>query len=221
MAGKVAYLFLDECGNFDFSPHGTKYFILTSTLVFRPFPLDNLLMELWFDLIESGLELERFHASEDNQSTRNQVFGIIKTALDSFRVDSVIVEKCKTGPSLRVPERFYPEMMGYLLQYVVGGVDIDQIAEFIIIADRYPDKKKRGAIRGAVKSVLKGVVPDRVQYRVLYQDSKSSYGLQIVDYFSWAIYRRWASNDWRSLCLVSSAVKSQFDIFRRGTIRWY
>lgn len=33
---KTLYLFIDESGNFDFSPKGTKYFVLTALATFDP-----------------------------------------------------------------------------------------------------------------------------------------------------------------------------------------
>ena len=46
-----------------------------------------------YDLVERGMGLEYFHAAEDNQATRNQVFDIIEKHLADVAVDSIIVEK--------------------------------------------------------------------------------------------------------------------------------
>ena len=60
-------------------------------------------------LIDLGTNLEYFHAAEDRQAVRDEVFAVIKT-LDNIRVDSLIVEKRKTAPAIRPLNRFYPEM---------------------------------------------------------------------------------------------------------------
>jgi hypothetical protein len=214
-------VFLDEGGDLNFSDTGTKHFTLTSVMVFRPFPIDAALSELRFDLLETGLDIEYFHAAEDRQATRDKVFSIIQSALSSFRVDSVIVDKRKTAPALRVDSRFYPEMMGYLLRYVMNRTNLSQVSEVIAITDRIPVNRKRHAVEKAVKSVLNNMLPDRVQYRVLHHDSKSCAGLQIADYFNWAVFRAWERADHRSLDIVRGAVRSQFDIFAGGSITWY
>ncbi len=218
---KVTYVFIDEGGNLDFSPSGTKYFTLTSVRTLRPFPFVQQLTELRFDLIESGLDIEYFHASEERQVIRDKVFSIIQGTLKSFRVDCVIVDKCKTAPSLRELKRFYPKMLGYLLNYVVKATDLSRTSEFIIMADRLPNKKKRRAVERAVKTTFSNILPDKVRYQVIHHDSKSYCGLQIADYFNWAIYRAWDSEDSRSLDLVRQAVASQFDIFRWGMTKYY
>lgn len=218
---KAAYLFLDEGGNFDFSRGGTKYFTLTSVLASRPFGIDSPLTELRFDLIEAGLDKEYFHASEDEQATRNKVFEIIATSLDSLVVDSILVEKRKAAPSLRDEPVFYPKMLGELLQYVVKRADLRHWSELIVITDRIPVNKKRKAIEKAIKMTLPQMLPDKLRFRILHHDSKSCCGLQVADYFNWAIYRAWDRADSRSLDLVRSAVRSQRDIFRRRTQTWY
>ena len=103
-------MFLDEAGDLNFSPSGTKYFVLTSLTKRRPFEAYKALTELKYDLLELGVNLEYFHAAEDQQATRNRVFDIIAAHLAEVRLDSLVVEKCKTGPSLRAEVRFYPEM---------------------------------------------------------------------------------------------------------------
>ena len=45
-------------------------------------------------LIDLGTNLEYFHAAEDRQAVRNEVFEIIHN-LDNIRADSVVVEKQK------------------------------------------------------------------------------------------------------------------------------
>ncbi len=215
------YIFLDEGGNFDFSPTGTKYFTMTSVVKFRPFQAYSELVDLRYDLIEEGLNLEYFHASEDRQAIRNKVFEVLNNNLNRFRVDSVIVEKRKTGTVLQDAAKFYPMMLGYLLRYVVGKLDMSMITEVIVITDRIPVHKKRNSVEKSVKQTLKEMLPLDVQYRVLHHDSKSSVGLQIADYFNWAIYRTWERSDNRSLKIIEGAVKSQFDIFSNGRINYY
>ncbi|MHB8809104.1 MAG: DUF3800 domain-containing protein [Desulfobulbaceae bacterium] len=220
MPGDAIYIFLDEGGNFDFSTRGTKYFTLTSVLKRRPFNIYGQLTELRFDLIENGLDIEYFHAAEDKQLVRDRVFEVIRANVDRLMVDSVVVEKRKTGPALQPPEKFYPRMLGYLLRYVVERIRGDY-SELIVITDVIPVEKKRKAIEKAVKQTLSSMLPDRITYRVLHHASKSSSSLQVADYFNWAIFRAWERSDRRSLDLVAGMVRSQFDIFRSGTRYYY
>jgi hypothetical protein len=215
------YVFLDEGGNFDFSPSGTRYFTLTSITKARPFQIAPILDHLKYDLIETGLDFEYFHAAEDRQAVRDQVFHAIRRFLPSLRIDTLIVDKCKTGPALQDEQHFYPRMLGYLLGYLLKNQQMTDVEEVIVITDTIPVRKKAKAIEKAVKTTLEHMLPEQVRYRVLHHASKSSFGLQVADYCNWAIFRKWEREDTRSYDLIRSRVLSEFDIFRTGQRNYY
>ena len=215
MAGDF-YIFLDESGNLDFSPTGTRYFVLTSVSTERPFPFSGALDDFKYDCLESGLNLQAFHCAEDRQHVRDKVFDIIGANLGSLRVDSLIVEKRKTRPALREETRFYPEMLGSLLKYVLPDVPQPSTA-ITVITDRLPLQRKRKSIEKTVKGTLAAMVPlSLASYRIFHHDSKSHYGLQVADYCSWAVFRKWESSDMRSYNLIWP-LRSEFEIFESET----
>ena len=217
MSGKFLYVFLDEAGNLDFSPNGTRYFTLSSVTKERPFHAYRELAELRYDFVEAGLNIEYFHASEDSWTVRHRVFDVIERNLGRSRVDSLIVDKRKTEPSIRPVERFYPRMLGYLLRDVLGNRDLQMYSEVIVFTDRIPVQRKREAVEKAVKVALATMLPQTMRFRLLHHDSKSSFDLQIVDYCNWAIYRKWDRGDVIAYNRIRTAVLSEFDIFHSET----
>ena len=213
------YFFLDESGNFDFSRGGSPYFVLGCVIMKRPFEAYHELIHLRYDLIEEGFGLEEFHAAEDRQAVRNRVFQIIENHLDSLSIHALIIEKAKTAPALHDAKRFYPEMLGSLLQSVVESTP--NVDEIIVITDRVPVAKKRGAVEKAVKQTLSRMPPDDTSYRMFHHDSKSNVGIQVADYCTWAIARKWKSGDERSYNVIKQAIRTEFDIFRNDTKRYY
>ncbi|MBI5872647.1 MAG: DUF3800 domain-containing protein [Candidatus Omnitrophica bacterium] len=218
---EALYIFLDEGGNLDFSDTGTKYFTLTALSKIRPFEAYKHLNELKYNLVEQGIEIEYFRASEDRQSVRDSVFNIIDRHLDQTRIDSLIVEKRKTGPSLRGEERFYPDMLGYLLLYVINGYDLRLFEKIIVFTDSIPILRKRKAIEKTIKKVLAHKLPAGRVYYIFHHASKSNYDLQIVDYCNWAVYRKWERQDLRSYETIERVVESEFDIFKNGSRYYY
>lgn len=214
---RPTYIFLDESGNFDFSVKGTRFFVLTSVSTRRPFPWSSSLDSYKYDCLENNLEIERFHCSADKLRVRKKVFEIISKQLDAVRIDSLVVEKPKTGTALRADERFYPEMLGYLLRYVLNS----EMNEVIVITDRIPVKKKRNAIEKGIKGVLANILPEGTKYRIHHHESRSHYGLQVADYCCWAIYQKWVNGKTQYYNLIRDAVLSEFDIFRTGTRYYY
>jgi len=212
---KFSYIFLDEGGNLDFTQNGTKYFTLTAISQSRPFDTDAILQSLKYDIIESGLNIEYFHATEDKQNTRDSIFDAIQKHLKNFFIDSLIVEKNKVGTLLQNEKRFYPEMLGYLLQLLMSYPNWHNSKEIIIITDALPIKRKRQAIEKTIKKTVKKIlVKSHRNYRILHHQSKSCMSLQIADYCNWAIYRKWQRSDLRSYNIIKAAIRSEVDFFK-------
>ena len=111
-------------------------------------------------------------------------------------------------------------MLGYLLRYAVEKAS-HGIGEVVVITDNLPVAKKRKAIEKAVKTVLASMLPEATPYRVMHHSSRAHYGLQIADYFNWAIYRKWEHDDASSHQKIKLQIRSEFDIFKTGTRYYY
>jgi hypothetical protein len=215
------YVFLDEAGNLAFSPMGTRYFLLGALVKERPFLAYRELAELKYDLVELGTELEYFHASENAQPVRHRVFEIIRRHLANVRIEALVVEKSKASPALQREEVFYPRMLGLLLSRILGEHDLSRFKEVIVFTDALPVQKKRAAIEKAIKTTLSDMLPTTARYRLLHHASKSNPDLQIADYCTWAIYRKWNSGDMRSYEHIRPAVASECDIFSGSSLHYY
>jgi len=163
--------------------------------------------------VERGTALEYFHASENAQAVRNRVFDIIERNLAGVRVDSIIVEKQKVDAALRAEEQFYPQVLGNLLRAILAQHPLSEFKEVIVFTDSLPVQRKRSAIEKGVKTTLAAMLPAEVRYRVA---SKSNLDLQIADYCTWAIYRKWAGQDARSFERIRAAVRSEWDVLKAG-----
>ena len=95
------------------------------------------------------------------------------------------------------------------------------MGEVVVITDNIPVAKKRNAIEKAVKTVLASMLTAGTPYIVMHHSSRAHYGLQIADYFNWAIYRKWEHGDDGSHSVIASQIRSEFDIFRKGTRHYY
>ena len=213
---RCSYIFLDEAGNLDFSANGTRYFVLTSISMRRPFPVYEALNDYKHDCLEYGLDMEYFHCAADNNHVRKGVFDLIAAHLGGMRhmsIDSLVVEKRKTGPALREDMRFYPEMLGHLLKFVLPK-ELDAGAEeVIVITDKLPVNRKRQAVEKGTRLALAEMLPQGMRYRILHHASRSHYGLLVADYCCWAVFRKWNRNKTHYYDLIKQAVRSEFDIF--------
>ncbi len=202
------YIFVDEAGDFDFSSKGSKHYMFTFLAKRRPFNLHEYIANYRYSLLERNLDpfvekkldIEAFHACEDNSYVKNELFNIISTFNeDSVKAYSYVLEKPKVLPEKRnEKDRFYIDNLSFAIQKLLDELQIDK--NFIIITDRLPvqsnKKKQIGALKKGIKEYLKSKNLDKqLRYDIFHHCSASSANLQITDYICWAIFRKFERND--------------------------
>lgn len=227
------FLFLDESGNLDFSPTGSRYWSLTAGCTFNPSSWKIDFLDLLYSLADDGQGQECFHAAEDKQVVRDSVFRLINGLTQFHEIQCVIAEKAKANPSLYLKSRvkhgrtikekdespFYRAVCKALLTYIFSCRRFDSAQNIVIILSSIFDKAKQGAIRGALAKELRARA--KVPFLIYFHSNKADLNCQIADYCGWAIFRRWERGDDRSYALIQNMVKNEFDMFARGTRLYY
>ena len=207
------YIYADESGNFDLSlgAGATRCFLLT-TVVIHDHSIESELLELRRELASGGVELKSgFHATTDKQRVRDRVFNIL--GRHEFRVDSTIVGKRKAKPQIRSTDmRFYKQTWfhhrGYVASRVVSSSD-----ELLVMAASIGNRREQNAYLSEVRDVLSQTSPANAMKAEMW-DANSDPCLQVADYCSRAIQRKWERSDTRSYELIQDKIASQFDLFQ-------
>ena len=201
----IIYIFVDEAGDMDFSAKGSKYYMFNFLIKSRPFNLHEYIANYRYSILERSiskvdgrrLDVEAFHACEDNKYIKEEMFNIIST-FDKHSVMSYsyILEKPKVTPTKRKEkDKFYINNLKFAIERLLDRVRIDK--NFIVITDRLPvqknKKKQIGALKKGIKEYLKKSDLN-IRYDIFHHCSASSVNLQIVDYISWAIFRKYEMN---------------------------
>lgn len=223
------FIFIDESGNFDFSPTGTKYFVLSAATTINPLGKE-IIEKIKYSLIKDGIDIEYFHAAEDRQFIRDKIYNVIEN-LNDIEIDSVIVQKNKANPSLykidkkkksKKGVKIYTLALRNLLQYIFRRYDNSlKIEKVIIVLSSIFDKNKRESIKKTIKLYLNEIFTK--QFYIYFHENRSDKNSQIADYCCWAIYRKWTDDETRPYNAVKKGnkIKSEFDIFRTGQIIYY
>jgi len=231
---QTLYIFIDESGDFNFSKKGSKYFILTSVSTIKPLKGRGSVLGTRYELLADGIDSEYFHATEDSQKIRDNFYAVIKELVD-FEIDSVIAEKCKAHPLLYeeietngdfsiksrkgVEERFYRQICETLLQYVIRRYKNKRISKIVVILDQIMTNKKKDFVTKSIKTYMKehfGLTP-----YIYFHQTKADLNSQIADYCCWAMKKKWCDDELRPYNEIKNKVKSEFDIFRKGTTKHY
>ncbi|RJR28358.1 hypothetical protein C4564_05645 [Candidatus Microgenomates bacterium] len=230
---KTLYLFIDEAGNFDFSPKGTKYFVLTCLSTFQPIEERERLLALRYELLADGIDQEFFHATEDKQIVRDKVYEIVTNLKDDIEVHTVIAQKNKTNPVLYREEYekkgrkivrvvgadFYQKLCQTLLQYVFRRSNFKGTDKIVVVLGSIFTRDKQSYILKALKRYLKANFA--MPFEIYFHISQADLNCQLADYFGWAIYVKKERNEERPYKLVQSKIKSSFEIFSRGATTYY
>lgn len=238
------YIFIDESGNFDFSPTGTKNFVLTAISTIAPLKSRQELLErvyeLKYDGWLSGQPDYCFHATEDKQEVRDWVFNVIKQ-LDDIEVDAIVAQKNKANPSLYIQyeplkkkmtdsflpvkkvhseEKFYDKISQMLLQYIFKRYhDKDKIENIVVVLGSLFTDAKRGYVRKSLKQYLKNKF--QKPFFIYFRSTASDINCQIADYCGWALYVKEERGELRPLGEIQDKVKSCFYVFDHGTTEYY
>lgn len=226
----ILFVFIDESGNFDFSPTGTKYWVLTAMTTETPMLGREPLIQLRYELLAEGLNQESFHATEDQQDVRNRVYEII-AGLSDISVHSVFVQKNKTNPVLyetytgrgktkKREDNLYNRVAQALLTYVfLRYGPLTHLKQVVVVLGSLFTRTKQDAINQALKESLKAHIGK--PFHIYFHDGKADINSQIADYCSWAIYRSLEDGETRPLEEIETKVRTKFDMFERGTTEYY
>ena len=235
---KTLYIFIDEAGNFDFTPNGTKFFVLTAITTTQPLKSRNYFLELKYKLLKTGFNQEYFHATEDKQEVRDLIFNKIKE-LDDFDIDCVLAQKNKTNPSLYIEhdtcqkedgeivlktihyeEKFYKLISQTLLQYIFNRYqNFNTVDEIVVVLGSLFTNKKRGYILKSLRQYLK--LKFKKPFYIYFHRACADINCQLADYCGWAVFVKIERNECRPLEVINKKLKSCFDIFARGDTEYY
>lgn len=214
------FVFADEAGCFNFSRgHNISKYYIVCTVTMPSCDIASALLDLRRDLAWQNLPVgEYFHATKDKQSVRDAVFDCI--CKHTFRVQATIMEKSKAQPHVRSSrDRFYK--YGWLYHFRHGiAKKIAPDDELMITTASIGTKKGQGVFTDAVNDVIQQHLP-RDRWRAIFCPCASDPCLQVADYCTWAIQRKWELNDDRSYKIISDRITYEYELWERGTTHYY
>jgi len=160
-----------------------------------------------------------FHAREDKQAVRDRVFQLLQQ--EDFLVQATILEKSKAQPQTRTSKaRFYQ----YAWYYHFKGTHrriVGNATELLITAASVAQKKEQRSFTEGVRDVLSQYYGAKVRWETDHPQSIADPCLQVADYCTWAIQRKWEREDLRSYDLIRDKVRHEYDSWSHGTKHYY
>ncbi len=216
----IKYVFADEAGDFEFArKHNVSKFYIICTVLLEDTTFGHQLLDLRRKLIWDGIEVgDYFHASEDKQLVRDEVFKLISKA--PISISATILEKSKAQPQIRANNvTFYKHGWYFHLSGIAPKI-AKHGDEILFTTASIGTKKAQAQFTSSVNDVVR-----QRAYRALckthFCPSMADPCLQIVDYCTWAIQRKWERNDDRSYKFIQPFINREHDIWANGTEHYY
>src|SRR3989344_5832666 len=171
------FIYIDESGNFDFSPTGTKHFALTAFSTFYPAKPSQAFFNLKCKLLAQGVDIEYFHATEDKQAVRNQVFKLVSN-LKTSKAFSVIIKKASLAKNLKEPDATYQYACLKLLDKIFSKYSALSFENVVIIMGSVFSKRKHIFIKRTVKKFLRKII--KKTFSVYFHQTKSDINSQLA-----------------------------------------
>ncbi len=213
------YVFGDEAGDLVFRPPSvgiSRYFII-GTLTLDDCSIGSELLALRRELAWNGLHLDGFHATSDKQRVRERVYDLLSEW--DLRFDATILDKGKAYPSTYEDPLYFYKLAWYLHFKYVAGEIADARDELLVVASSLQIKRKinstKAAIHKAVSEVVNQVSPTVICH-CAFTPAKADPCLQLADYMTWAVQRKYEVKDLRAYELIEHQIGSEFEPFAKN-----
>jgi hypothetical protein len=219
------YVFGDEAGDLAFkpaSPPGISRYFIIGTVAMDDCSIANKLIELRREFAWNGLHLDEFHATVDKQRVRDRVYETISE--HDLRFDATILDKRKAYPYTYSDPLYFYKLAWYLHFKDLAPAIADAKDELLVVASSLQIKRKKktskAAIHKAVTEVVNQVSPTVICH-CAFTPAKTDPCLQVADYMTWAVQRKFEMSDERSYDLIKNQVSSIYQPFIRGTKHFF
>jgi hypothetical protein len=194
------WIFIDESGNFDFSPSGTRHFLMTAVVTADPAASGARMLALKYEQMLRGSNQLDFHATHNSRGTRKRVLEVIG-GMPGVTSHTFVADKAKLrdspSPQVEVVE---------LIAHEIGTWAVVQASQHsdgvIAVFDTAFNTNQTSHLRQAVK---KAIGAGQMPYRIHFHRVANEPNGQIADYIAWAHFRNLARGDDEGLRFLSSA----------------
>lgn len=219
------HLFGDEAGDLAFKPPAppgiSRYFII-GTVAMDDCSIAEELTALRRELAWNGVHLDEFHATVDKQRVRDRVYDIISQ--HDLRFDATILDKRKAFPYTYSDPLYFYKLAWYLHFKDIAPAIVDSKDELLVVASSLQIKRKKKTTKAAVHKAVTEVV-NQVSPTVIchcaFTPAKTDPCLQVADYMTWAVQRKFEMDDSRSYDLIGPQVGSIYQPFILGNKNFY
>jgi hypothetical protein len=193
----MSYIFIDESGDLGFknSKFNSKYFIITALFVSEKKPLEKLVKKIHSTLRKKVRSIGGgvLHSVKEKSATRKRLLKLLLQIKLSIMI--IYVDKSKIYTNLQNEKHIlYNYITNILIDRIFTKKLIDKDKNVILIASKRETNKY---LNINFKDYLKNVIKNnhKLDIEVLIKTPAEEKSLQVVDFISWSVFRKYESGD--------------------------
>jgi hypothetical protein len=209
----MTHIFIDESGDLGFSDGSSRYFVFTAALCDDYRELERIIKKARKSLSKKNKKVRELHAYHADSQTRKRVLqGIM--SVTGMKVVCILLDKEKIGlPPQYQKNDLYNHAVKTLLDRLILSALISPYESLRIIIDRKDTNKHlrenfEQSILDALRKKHQGVIA--VHLRTSHEEKS----LQVVDFISWALFRKYERNDFYYHEIIKGLLIEEYLLFR-------
>jgi len=217
------FIFADEAGDFDFSrkQNVSRYFIVCAIRL-NSCEIGHEMLRLRRDLLWDGIPIpDYFHATKDTSFVREKVFSLIEN--QDFDIYAQVLEKSKAIEKVRASKHvFYKYAWFYLLKNTMPRIIEKHEDQLMATIASIGVRKGQQDYSDAVQDVLAQTQRiDAGSWRTTFCSCASDPCLQVADYCTWALQRKWERGDSTWYDRIKSKIRYEYDMWAGSNSHFY
>lgn len=190
----MVYVFLDESGDLGFKKSSSKWFLFTIAVTSESRILERLIKKIWRELRKKHKNLGELHAYHADRSIRRRVLHAVSVA-PNIKILCMILNKKNVNVDLQSKKNYLYNYTANILIDRLFNKKTLSANEFIeLYIDRKDTNKK---LRDNFTEYLVREMKKRkvTAFSIKLHSSHDNKSLQVVDFISWAIFRKYEKGD--------------------------
>lgn len=188
------YIFIDESGDLGFKKSSSKWFVFTMAIVTSARSLEHVVKKVWRSLKTSDKNLGELHAHRAPNVVRKRMLKKVGDLKD-LKILAVVLDKSRVPAHVRTnADQLYTRIARMLFIECISRevLSVDEQLEIIIDRKDTSEKKRDDLLRNIQIPVE---IAGFSKTNIVLASSHKEKSLQAVDFISWAIFRKYETND--------------------------
>lgn len=211
----MAYIFLDESGDLGFNPKNksSKYFVITILAASDKKPIEKIAKKVHAALRKKVKRLSGgvLHAYKEKGSTKRRVLTLLSKK--NCSIMTIYLNKSKVYTKLKKEEHLlYNYVTNILLDRIMRKKLLPSTENIILVASkRETNRFLNENFKDYLKNQVSGKFKAKIEIEVRAPSEEKA--LQIVDFASWAIFRKHEKSDRTYYDLIEKIIVEESPLF--------